>query len=67
MPIWTNPVPPPAFEDLTVDEDAERFRQLVEDGERQLHMQGEPSMDSSRLLEPMPPSTLCERYEVSIR
>jgi hypothetical protein len=58
MPIWTNPVPPPAFEDLTVDEDAERFRQLVEDGERQLHMQGEPSMDSSRLLEPMPPSTL---------
>ena len=58
MPIWTNPAPPPAFEDLTVDEDAERFRQLVEDGERQLHMQGEPSMDSSRLLEPMPPSTL---------
>jgi hypothetical protein len=52
MPIWTNPIPPPAFENLTVDEDAERFGKLIEDGERQLHM------STSRLLEPMPPSEI---------
>jgi hypothetical protein len=64
-------IQPPGFENLTIDEDAERFRLLEHEGE---HCLGStPSSDfgpstkrttsdQARFLEPMPPSTLPPIY-----
>jgi hypothetical protein len=48
-PSFAFPRPPPGFEHLTIDEDADRFRQLCDN---------DMAQDHSHLLKPMPPSTL---------
>ena len=59
-PAIGHPVIPPGFENLSVDEDAERFRIALEKGENnsRRHQRATTLSDFSHLLRHMPPSTL---------